>query len=325
MGFANRMDHPPVTATDTESTRAPAASDPNAPASASPSPPAVGPVPPVIEFRDVSKVFNPGTPHAFTALEHLTFRIDNLPDKGEFIAILGPSGCGKSTALNLLAGFQGIHPPTSGEILVHGAPIHGPGRDRGMVFQKYSSFPHLTVLQNVRFGLELNRADLGFSDYKMTHLAREWIERVGLGGHEHKYPHQLSGGQQQRVAIARTLVLRPRIVLMDEPFSALDEPTRIDMQKLIVELWAEVQATVLLVTHSIVEAVYLGDRIWIFSHAPGRIAREITDVPAPVAGEDPLQRQKAPDFLEAVERVAAEFQKIESAHDAQQQEGAHGR
>ena len=267
--------------------------------------------PPIVEFRDVSKVWNPGTRLEYKALEHVSFSVTDVPNKGEFIAIIGPSGCGKSTMLNLLAGFHGVYPPTGGEILVRGKRVEGPGRDRGMVFQKYSSFPHLTVLKNVRFGLDLNRKELGLSGAEINKVALQWIERVGLKGHENKYPFQLSGGQQQRVAIARTLILKPQIILMDEPFSALDEPTRIDMQQLIVELWTEVQATVFIVTHSIIEAVYLGDRVWIFCPAPGRIAKEIKDVPLPIPGESPMKMQKSPEFQAAVERVAEIFQKIE--------------
>jgi ABC-type nitrate/sulfonate/bicarbonate transport system ATPase subunit len=268
-------------------------------------------VPPVIEARDVSKVFNPGTPREYKALENLSFSIPDLPGRGEFITILGPSGCGKSTALNLVAGFQEVWPPTAGEIRVRGRPVNGPGMDRGMVFQKYSSFPHLTVRKNVRFGLELNRQRLGLSEEEIESRAMDWISKVGLGLHAAKYPHQLSGGQQQRVALARTLVCRPRIILMDEPFSALDEPTRLDMQRLVVDLWQAEEATVLLVTHSVVEAVFLGDRVWIFSRAPGRITREISQVPAPVPGESPLVLQQKREFLEAVERVSAMFHKIE--------------
>ena len=263
--------------------------------------------PPVIEFRAVSEVWNPGTPIEFTAIRDVTFCIEDLPGKGEFITIIGPSGCGKSTVLGLIAGFQGVFPPTTGEILVRGKPIAGPGIDRGMVFQKYSSFPHMTVLKNVRFGMDLNRHSLGMDDANIDRIAREWIERVGLQGHELKYPHQLSGGQQQRVAIARTLVLKPRIILMDEPFSALDEPTRLDMQHLIIELWQEVESTVLLVTHSISEAVYLGDRIWIFCKAPGRIAREIRDLPVPDRNIAAIDYQKSQVFIDAVDRVAGEF------------------
>jgi len=269
------------------------------------------PLPPVVEFRNVNKIWNPGTKREFKALENLNFRIDDLPSKGEFIAILGPSGCGKSTALNLLAGFQEVFPPTSGEILVRGVPVTAPGMDRGMVFQKYSSFPHLTVYKNVRFGLDLNKKKLNLSDDEISSQAHEWIAKVGLSGHENKYPHQLSGGQQQRVALARTLVMKPRIILMDEPFSALDEPTRLEMQRLIVELWTEVEATVFLVTHSIMEGVYLGDRVWLFSKAPGTIAAEFKDVPIPEPGEHPLKAQARKEFQECVDRVSDAFRKIE--------------
>ena len=269
------------------------------------------PLAPVVEFRDVSKGWNIGTPGEFKALEHLSFKIGDIPGKGEFITVLGPSGCGKSTMLNLLAGFQEVFPPTTGEILVRGKPIERPGIDRGMVFQKYSSFPHLTVLQNVAFGMRINRKTMAFSDEEMLERSMEWITKVGLAGHEYKYPHQLSGGQQQRVALARTLVLKPRLILMDEPFSALDEPTRLEMQRLVVDLWDEVEATVLLVTHSIIEAVYLGDRVWLFSHAPGRIQEEITDVPHPVPGAHPMEMQGQKEFLETVERVSGVFRAIE--------------
>lgn len=272
-------------------------------------------VPPVIEFRDVSKVWNPGTKRAFAALKDLSFCIDDVPDKGEFRAILGPSGCGKSTMLNLVAGFQESLPPTSGQVLVRGEPVVGPGIDRGMVFQKYSSYPMYTVFQNVKFGLELNRKELGLEQGEIDSRAAEWIEKVGLGGHEHKYPHQLSGGQQQRVALARTLVLKPRIILMDEPFSALDEPTRLEMQRLLVDLWTEVNATVLIVTHSITEAVYIGDRVWIFSRVPGRIAAEFKDLPVPAPHVHPLEIQRTAEFLERVEEVSRAFRRIESGEE----------
>jgi NitT/TauT family transport system ATP-binding protein len=268
--------------------------------------------PPVVECRNVSKIFNPGTPAEFKALADINFSIEDFPDRGEFISIVGPSGCGKSTLLNLLAGFQEIFPPTSGEILVRSKHINGPSSDRGMVFQKYSSFPQLTVLQNVRFGLDINRKANGLSHKQIEEMALEWIEKVGLGGHQHKYPHQLSGGQQQRVAIARCLVLKPHIILMDEPFSALDEPTRLDMQKLLVEIWRAIEATVFLVTHSIIEAVYLGDRVWIFTKSPGTIGKEFKDIPLSVPGIPPIEAQKARPFLDAVDRVAEDFRKVEA-------------
>jgi ABC-type nitrate/sulfonate/bicarbonate transport system ATPase subunit len=268
-------------------------------------------LPPVVEFRNVSKTFNADTPAAFTAIKDVDFRIEDKPDYGEFIAIVGPSGCGKSTILNLIQGFSDVAPPTTGEVLVRGEPVRGPGRDRGMIFQKYSSFPHRTVLDNVTFGLEVNRGELGLSRSGMSDLAMEWIAKVGLAGHERKYPHQLSGGQQQRVAIARTLVLKPPIILMDEPFSALDEPTRIEMQRLIMELWHEVETTVFIVTHSIAEAAYLGDRVWIITPAPGRIGREFTEEIPETRGRDPMEVQESASFKELVAEIAREFRRLE--------------
>jgi ABC-type nitrate/sulfonate/bicarbonate transport system ATPase subunit len=268
-------------------------------------------LPPVIEFRNVTKTFNPGGPGQFTALKDVSFRIDDVPDYGEFIAIVGPSGCGKSTILNLIHGFSDVYPPTAGEVLVRGRKVSGPGRDRGMIFQRYSSFPHRTVLENVTFGLELDEgAKLPRPEREAR--AREWIRKVGLAGHERKYPHQLSGGQQQRVAIARSLVLKPQIILMDEPFSALDEPTRLEMQRLIMDLWHEVEATVMIVSHSIAEAVYLGDRVWIMAAGPGRIAREFTDVIPKTRDADPLAVQETPAFKKAVVEVGEAFRQVET-------------
>ena len=269
-------------------------------------------LPPVIEFKGVSKTFNPGAPTQFTALKDINFTIEDVPNYGEFIAIVGPSGCGKSTILNLIQGFADVYPPSAGEVLVRGKKVTGPGRDRGMIFQKYSSFPHRTVLENVTFGLELNQDELKLRRSDRRARAWEWIKRVGLAGPEHKYPHQLSGGQQQRVAIARSLVLKPQIILMDEPFSALDEPTRNEMQRLIMELWHEVEATVMIVTHSIAEAVYLGDRVWIMAAGPGRIAREFKDIIPQTRDADPIAAQAAPGFKEAVAEVGRAFREVET-------------
>jgi len=243
----------------------------------------------------------------FLALQNVNFSIEDIPNRGEFIAIIGESGCGKSTLINLLAGFL---KPSVGEVLVNGKPITGPGYDRGMIFQKYSSFPHLTVLDNVLFGLKLNSRKNKQTVAEAKDVAMAMIERVGLKGHAFKYPHQLSGGQQQRVAIARTLVLKPRIILMDEPFSALDEPTRIEMQRLTVDLWYETQPTIFAITHSITEAVYLGERVWIMGKNPGRIAYEIRDCIPPTVGEDPLVSQESPTFKEAVQIVSECFQRV---------------
>jgi ABC-type nitrate/sulfonate/bicarbonate transport system ATPase subunit len=269
-------------------------------------------LPPVIQFERVTKTFSPGTPSAFTAIQDVSFQIDDVPGYGEFVAIVGPSGCGKSTILNLIQGFADVYPPSSGAVLVRGHGVTGPGRDRGMIFQRYSSFPHLTVLENVTFGLELNQDELKFSRKESETLARDWIRKVGLHGHERKYPHQLSGGQQQRVAIARSLVLKPKIILMDEPFSALDEPTRLDMQRLIMDLWHEVQATVLIVTHSIAEAVYLGDRVWVMAAGPGRIAHEFKDGIPKTRDADPLAVQETAAFKEAVSQVSEAFRKVDT-------------
>jgi NitT/TauT family transport system ATP-binding protein len=266
---------------------------------------------PVIEFKGVSKTFNPGEKTQFTALKDINFAIEDVPDYGEFVAIVGPSGCGKSTILNLIHGFDDVYPPSAGEVLVRGRTVTGPGRDRGMIFQKYSSFPHRTVLENVTFGLELNQDELKLGRGDRVARARDWIRKVGLGGHEHKYPHQLSGGQQQRVAIARSLVLKPQIILMDEPFSALDEPTRHEMQRLIMELWHEVEATVMIVTHSIAEAVYLGDRVWIMAAGPGRIVREFADIIPKTRDSDPIAAQNDPGFKAAVEEVGRAFREVD--------------
>ena len=203
--------------------------------------------------------------------------------------MLGPSGCGKSTILRLIAGLPPQHPPSEGEVLVLGQAVTRPGADRGMVFQDYTSFDHRTVLENITFGLECR----GVRRAEREALGRQWIEHVGLDVAKDagKYPHELSGGMRQRVAIARTLILRPRIILMDEPFGALDPQTRMNMQDLLVSLWHEVHATVFFVTHSIEEAVFLGDRVYVMGRAPGTILRELevepADRPARVMQRDP--------------------------------------
>jgi NitT/TauT family transport system ATP-binding protein len=282
-----------------------------APATATTAPGADLSPPPIVEFIDVEKTFGAGTRKAFTAIRDVTFVIEDHPGRGEFVALVGPSGCGKSTVLNLIQGFSDVYPPTRGEVRVRGSLVTGPGRDRGMIFQRYSSFPHLTVLDNVAFGLELD-PDRRLPRREREDIARVWIERVGLGGHERKYPHQLSGGMQQRVALARSLVVKPRIILMDEPFSALDEPTRIEMQRLTTELWHELEATVLLITHSLTEAVYLGDRVWIMSKNPGRIARRFENIIPPTHDVDPLDVLASPEFEQAVREVSQAFREIES-------------
>ena len=255
---------------------------------------------PVVEFRQVGVRF--GT---FTAITGVSVSIPDSPGHGEFITIVGPSGCGKSTLLNLVAGFL---QPTEGEVLVRGKSGLEPGRDRGMIFQQYSSFPHLTVLQNVMFGLEINHLETNRGARRSR--AESILEQVELLEHRNKYPNQLSGGQQQRVAIARSLVMEPQILLMDEPFSALDEPTRLEMQELIVRLWDRIQPTILCVTHNVTEAVYLGERVWIFTHAPGQIAYDISDTIPRTAGIPPLVAQERPEFKNAVYVVAEAFRRV---------------
>jgi NitT/TauT family transport system ATP-binding protein len=245
--------------------------------------------PHVAEFRAVTKTFNVGRSNQFTAIHNVTFVVEDLVDKGEFICILGPSGSGKSTILRLIAGLRPQHPPTSGEVLVMGQPVSGPGADRGMVFQDYTSFDHRTVLDNVAFGLECQ----GVPREERYEHARRWIERVGLdvAVDSEKYPHELSGGMRQRVAIARTLILHPRIILMDEPFGALDPMTRMAMQDLVLDLWRTTQATVFFVTHSIEEAVFLGDRIYVVSNSPGTILHELTIEPSDRPSKE-MQREE---------------------------------
>ena len=262
--------------------------------------------PHVVEFRNVSKTYNVGQANEFTAVRDINFVVEDLHGKGEFICVLGPSGCGKSTILRCIAGLEPQHPATTGEVLVLGKPVVGPGSDRGMVFQDYTSFDHLSVLDNVTFGLECQ----GVPRKERGELGREWIAKVGLNVDKDadKYPHELSGGMRQRVAIARTLILRPRIILMDEPFGALDPLTRLNMQDLLVKLWKEVEATVFFITHSIEEAVFLGDRVYMMSNSPGTILEELEIEPPDRAAHE-MQRQ--PRFLETVYYIRDKITKME--------------
>ncbi|TWU46036.1 Taurine import ATP-binding protein TauB [Novipirellula aureliae] len=250
---------------------------------------------PVVEFSGVTKTYDHGKPNAFTAIKDISFVVENVHNHGEFIGILGPSGCGKSTILKLIAGLEPQHPPTFGSVTVLGKPVTGPGPDRGMVFQDYTSFDNRTVLDNVTFGLECK----GVPRRIREELGRHWIDQVGLDvkNDQYKFPHQLSGGMRQRVAIARTLILKPRVILMDEPFGALDPQTRLNMQDLLVSLWRKVEATVFFVTHSIEEAVYLGDRVYVLSSSPGTLVREL-EVEPPDRPAGDMQRE--PKFRETV-------------------------
>ena len=283
---------------------------PSAPGGAAPAeaggPPAPA-RPAAVEFRDVTKIYGPGTPREYVAISGVSFTIPDVVDHGEISSFLGPSGCGKSTVLRLVAGLEPQHPPTGGSVTVLGREVTGPGADRGMVFQDYTSFDNRTVLDNVVFGLECR----GVSRREREAEGLEWIAKVGLDPRRdsRKYPHELSGGMRQRVAIARTLILRPRIILMDEPFGALDPATRLDMQDLLVRLWREVEATVLFVTHSVEEAVYLGDRVFVMATTPGRIAAELR-MPAPTASAREVQSQ--PWFHEQVQTLRERIERIEA-------------
>ena len=264
---------------------------------------AAGAAPNVVDFRNVTKRFG-----ALTVIRDVTFSVEDLPNKGEFIAILGPSGCGKSTVLRLIAGLRPHYPASEGTVLVGGKPVVAPGSDRSMVFQDYTSFDNRTVEDNVAFGLECR----GMPTKERREQAREWIGKVGLDivRDSTKYPHQLSGGMRQRVAIARSLILGPKIILMDEPFGALDPRTRLNMQDLLVSLTREAQATVFFVTHSIEEAVYLGDRTFIISSAPGTILKEMP-VPPPDFPARVMQQQ--PKFMEVVFEIRDIMEGLESS------------
>jgi NitT/TauT family transport system ATP-binding protein len=259
--------------------------------------------PPVVTFDKVTKRYG-----NFTAIRDVSFTIPDYPGRGEFVSILGPSGCGKSTVIRMIAGLTPQYPQTSGTMLIDGKPVTGPGPDRGMVFQDYTSFDNRSVLENVAFGLECR----GVAKDERLDRARVWINKVGLSNKKDadKYPHQLSGGMRQRVAIARTLILEPRIILMDEPFGALDPPTRTRMQDNLVALWREQSPTVFFITHSIEEAVFLGDHILLFSNSPGTILKEIR-VPPP--DRPSLEMQREPKFIEQVREIREIIDRLESS------------
>ena len=226
-----------------------------------------------IAVRNVAKTFRMADGKNVDALENINLEIEDAysregRDIGEFRVLLGPSGCGKSTLLRLIAGLDR---PDSGEVLVNDQPVNGPGKDRGMVFQKYTSFPWLTVADNIAYGLKINSVP----EQKRNEIVAQLIRDIGLSGFENAYPETLSGGMQQRVAIARTLALRPAVILMDEPFGALDAQTRSEMQQLLLKVWDETASTILFVTHDVEEAIYLADRVFIMSAHPGTIVEDV--------------------------------------------------
>jgi NitT/TauT family transport system ATP-binding protein len=227
---------------------------------------------PHIELRAVTKEFalrptkDQGQPRTLVALDDVSLRVP----RGEFLTRVGPSGSGNTTLLDLLGGLSR---PTSGHVLVDGAEVTGPGLDRGIVFQQYALFPWRTTLANVTFGLEQQ----GLSRRERTERARENLALVGLEGFEDRYPHELSGGMKQRVAIARSLAYQPGILLMDEPFAALDAQTREQLQDELLRIWRATDTTVVFITHGIEEAVYLGQRVAVLSSRPGRL-KALVDV-----------------------------------------------
>lgn len=203
----------------------------------------------------------------FVAVENVTLDIQ----QGEFVSIVGPSGCGKSTLLDLIAGLT---KPSSGQILLSGKQITQPGLDRGIVFQQYALYPWLTALENIEFGLEAKGVDKQIRREK----AQYYLELVGLAGFEKHYPNELSGGMKQRVAIARSLAYEPEILLMDEPFAALDAQTRETLQEELIKIWQSSKKTIVFITHSIDEAIFLSQRVAIMTSRPGRI-KEIIEIP----------------------------------------------
>ncbi len=222
----------------------------------------------VLTVRHLQKAFG-AEGHRHTVFDDVSFDIH----RREFITIIGPSGCGKSTFIRIAAGLDEA---TGGEILLDGQPISGPGPDRGMVFQGYTLFPWLTVKENVMFGLEMQ----GKASTGAEATAREWLEMVGLSRFEESYPHELSGGMKQRVAIARALANEPRVLIMDEPFGALDALTRAKMQAYLLQIWKKVDVTILFITHDLDEAIHLSDRILVLGVNPGGV-REFIENPVP--------------------------------------------
>jgi len=249
--------------------------------------------PVTLEVKNLNKEFI--TPEgSVTALKNINFETY----KREFVCVIGPSGCGKSTLIRILAGLE---TPSSGDVLLDGKIVNGPGPDRGMVFQGYTLFPWLTVKKNVMFGLEMSGRGKRVSEEQ----ALQWIDLVGLSNFSNSYPHQLSGGMKQRVAIARALANQPRILLMDEPFGALDAQTRAKMQSYLHEIWKNIDVTILFITHDLDEAVYLADRVLVLKAHPGEV-QEVIEVPVP--------QPRSPDQLLSPEFLATKRRLEELIH-----------
>jgi NitT/TauT family transport system ATP-binding protein len=240
-----------------------------------------------ILLRNVTKAFKGGT----VALEDLSMGVR----PNEILCLLGPSGCGKSTVLNLIAGFES---PTSGEVTLDDRGVTAPGPDRGVVFQEHALFPWLNVTQNIAFGRKLRGA--GGQDDPYREAVQKYVDLMDLGGFEKHHPSQLSGGMKQRVAIARVLVNEPEVMLMDEPFAALDAQTRLSMQMFLLKVWERLRTTILFITHDIDEAVFLGDRIYVMTSRPGRIKDLI---PVPLERPRHYEMVLSPAFNETKARI----------------------
>ncbi len=224
-----------------------------------------------ISFQSVTKTFSIAGQTSFNALQGLNLDIED----GEFITVVGPSGCGKSTAMNIAAGLTN---PSSGQVLVDNVPVRGPGPERGVIFQQYALFPWLTVRQNVEFGLQI----AGHPKAERGKIADHFIGLVGLSDFSNSLPKTLSGGMKQRCAIARAYAVNPKILLMDEPFGALDALTRVQLQDQLLATWSKERRTVMFITHDVDEAVYLGSRVVVMAARPGRLHKIIpVDLPYP--------------------------------------------
>jgi NitT/TauT family transport system ATP-binding protein len=244
----------------------------------------------ILEVKALNKVYKTNKGETL-ALKNVSFKTH----KRELVCVIGASGCGKSTLVRILAGLESY---TSGEVLLDGKPITGPGRDRGMVFQGYTLFPWRTVRQNVMFGLQMN----GVGTLEAGREADLWLELVGLEKFAHAFPHELSGGMKQRVAIARSLVNQPRILLMDEPFGALDAQTRAKMQAHLLEIWRNIDITIVFITHDLDEAIFLADRILVLKAHPGEV-QELIEVPVPRPRN--MGQILSPEFLATKARLEA--------------------
>ncbi|WP_218925598.1 MULTISPECIES: ABC transporter ATP-binding protein [Microcella] len=242
----------------------------------------------MIEVDSVTKVFSSSRGRV-VSLDNISLHVA----EGEFITLVGPSGCGKSTMLNLIGGLL---EPTSGDVVVHGAPVKGPSPDRGVIFQQYALFPWLTAIQNVEFGLRLQ----GLGRKERREKALHYLDLVGIADFANALPKELSGGMKQRCAIARAYAVNPSVLLMDEPFGALDALTRVQMQDELLATWQKDRRTIVFITHDVDEAVYLAGRVVVMSPRPGRIS-EIVDVPLPYPRTEELRL--SPEFADIRARV----------------------